>query len=205
MLNCCIVFEKLLRMKTNLSIWLTELEKLTRAFTDAFGNLSAEELNRKPNPKTWSIGQVIEHIIVVNKSYYPVVEQLRAGTYRTPWTARMPLLVNWFGNFILKGVEPERRKKIKTFPVWEPKQSEVRADVVAHFTEHQKELAALMATCEEFVEAGTVISSPANPYIVYKIGRAFDIVVAHELRHLNQAREILDFLQKNRTSKFTDF
>lgn len=178
--------------------WISEIELLTKAFENEFGNLTAEEVNRKPNATTWSIGQVIEHIIVVNESYYPVVEQLRAGTYRTPWTARLPFLVNWFGDFILQGVEPERKKKIKTFPVWEPQQSEVWADIVEVFVDHHRELAGLIAASSDLVVGGTVISSPANRFVVYKIGRAFDILVAHEQRHLNQAREVLDFLKKAR-------
>lgn len=177
--------------------WISELERLTQAFTTEFGSLTVEELNRKPNATTWSIGQVIDHIITVNESYFSIIDQLRAGTYRTPWTARLPFLVNWFGDFILKGVEPERRKKVKTFPVWEPAQSEVRGDVVAHFAEHKRELAGIIAVNADFVEDGTVISSPANRFIVYKLGRAFDIIVAHEERHLNQSREILNFLKKN--------
>lgn len=181
--------------KTN--TWTSALERLTKAFSDEFGHLTAEELNRKPNASTWSIGQVIDHIIKVNETYYPIVEQLLAGTYKTPWTAKLPFLVDWFGNFILKGVEPARKKKIQTFPVWEPVQSEVRADIVAQFAQHQQQLAAMMRQCEPFVKMGTVISSPANRFIVYKIGRAFDIIVAHEERHLNQSRETLNFLKNN--------
>ncbi len=183
-------------MKTT-NHWAPELERLTAAFTAEFGGLSAAELNRKPNATTWSIGQVIDHIIKVNETYYPVVEQLRLGTYRTPWTAKLPFMVNWFGDFILKSVEPARGRKIKTFPVWEPLQSEIRADIVKHFAEHQQKLASLMIASEDLVQAGTVISSPANRFIVYKLGRAFDIIVAHEARHLNQSREILNFLKKN--------
>jgi hypothetical protein len=81
--------------------------------------------------------------------------------------------------------------------VWEPLQSEVRSDIVQHFAQHQQKLASLMVASEDLVQAGTVISSPANRFIVYKIGRAFDIIVAHEARHLNQSREILNFLKNN--------
>lgn len=167
------------------------------AFESAFGSLSAEQLNRRPNASAWSIGQVIDHIIQVNESYYPIIEALRSGTYRTPWTAKLPFLVNWFGKFILNGVEPKRKKKIKTFPVWEPVQSDVRADIVQHFAQHQLKLKKLMTDCGDLVQRGTVISSPANPFIVYKIGRAFDIIVAHEERHLNQAKEIKVFMGNN--------
>jgi hypothetical protein len=173
--------------------WIAGLNRLMTSFTTEFGQLDAEQLNQKPNANAWSIGQVIDHIITVNETYFPIVEAIRAGGYTTPWTGKVPFLVNWFGDFILKGVEPTRQKKIETFPVWEPAKSEVRADIVQHFAEHQSQLAEWMANCKDLVEAGTVISSPANRFIVYKIGRAFDIIVAHEERHLNQAREVKNF------------
>jgi hypothetical protein len=47
------------------------------------------------------------------------------------------------------------------------------------------------------VDKGTIISSPANKIIVYKLEIAFDIIVAHEKRHLEQAREVLQILNRN--------
>ncbi len=143
---------------------------------------------------------MIDHIITVNETYFPVVEQLNHGTYRTPWTGRLPFLVDWFGDFILKGVEPERKRKVKTFSIWEPAQSDVPGDIIQRFAEHQKRLGEVMASCEKFIEAGTVISSPANRFIVYKLEKAFDIIVAHERRHLNQALEVSDWLNKNESA-----
>ncbi|MBI5914753.1 MAG: DinB family protein [Bacteroidetes bacterium] len=55
------------------------MEKRSTVFSDALGQLTVEELNSKPNATTWSVGQVIDHIIKVNESYYPIVEQLWAG------------------------------------------------------------------------------------------------------------------------------
>jgi hypothetical protein len=52
---------------------------------------------------------------------------------------------------------------------------------------------------KELVEKGVVISSPANKNIVYKLETAFDIIVSHEQRHFEQAKEILQ-LMKNNTS-----
>lgn len=177
--------------------WTNQLQSLTDAYLDAFANLTASQLNWKPNAAAWSIGQVIDHVITVNETYYPVVEQLKNGTYRTPWTSKLPFLVNWLGGFILRGVEPERKRKIKTFPIWEPAHSDVPADIVQRFAEHQKKLGEMMAECEQFLQAGTVISSPANRNIVYKLETAFDIIVAHERRHLNQALEVLGWSGAN--------
>jgi hypothetical protein len=178
--------------------WINQLQGLTAAYFKAFGNLTPDQLNWKPNPGIWSIGQVIDHVITVNETYYSVVEQLKSGTYRTPWTAKLPFLVNWFGGFILGGVEPDRKRKIKTFPIWEPAQSDVLADIIQRFADHHEKLGAVIASCESFLQTGTVISSPANRNIVYKLDTAFDIIVAHERRHLNQALEVLEWMKKAR-------
>lgn len=177
--------------------WAIQLDTLTSDFTHAFEGLSVDQINRKPNAAAWSIGQIIDHIITVNETYFPIAEQLKKGTYRTPWTGRLPILVRWLGDFILNGVEPQRKRKVKTFPVWEPAQSDLPADILQRFAKHQKKLAEMMASCEKFIQAGAVIASPANRFIVYKLEKAFDIIIAHERRHLNQALEVLDLMKKN--------
>ena len=42
-------------------------------------------------------------------------------------------------------------------------------------------------SAESFLHSGVIISSPANKNIVYKLEQAFEIIVTHEERHLNQA------------------
>ncbi len=175
--------------------WTTQINEITGLYQGAFADLTPEQINWKPNPAKWSIGQVIDHVITLNETYYPIVEQLKAGTYRKHWLSRLPFLVRWFGKFILDGVEPQRKRKMKTFPLWEPAQSNVPGDIVARFAEHQKQLGKMMADCSPFVLSGAVISSPANRNIVYKLGTAFDIILAHERRHLNQALEVLEWMK----------
>jgi hypothetical protein len=49
----------------------------------------------------------------------------------------------------------------------------------------------------EFVERDVVISSPANRNIVYKLKTAFDIIMSHEQRHFEQAKEVLNLPIQN--------
>ena len=43
---------------------------------------------------------------------------------------------------------------------------------------------------EALLENGVVIHSPASKMIVYKLETAFDIIVTHEKRHLQQVQRI---------------
>lgn len=68
--------------------WIEEIDKLTSRFVHEFSNLSEVELNWKPNPKAWSIAQHIEHLIIINQTYFPVLAELKSGQYKLPFTAK---------------------------------------------------------------------------------------------------------------------
>ncbi len=170
--------------------WTVELDALTDQFESEFGQLSFEQLNWKPNPEVWSIGQNIDHLITINSSYFPLLEAARAGSLSLPWTSRIGFLVSFFGKTILNASSPDRRKKIKTFPIWEATTSEVPADILDQFREHQEKLKKEIIASEGLIGKQAILFSPANRNIVYRLETAFDIIVAHEERHLEQAKEI---------------
>ena len=176
--------------------WTNQIDENTQNFVDTFGKLSFEQLNCKPNPETWSIAQNIDHLIVINKSYFPIIESIRKGTYKIPFYAKVEFLVSFFGKTVLKAVLPDRKKKIKTFPIWEPKKSEIPIGILDRFTEHQTALKQLIENSEDLIERGTIISSPANKSIVYKLETAFDIIVTHEKRHFEQSKETYALIEK---------
>ena len=176
--------------------WCTQIDEITHHFRQAFGSLTPEELNWRPNAQTWSIGQNMDHLIVINGTYFPVIQAVRAGTYRLPFQAKFNWVVVFLGRTVLKAVQPDRRKKMKTFPIWEPTSSQVPANIWERFEAQQEALKALVQASADLLDHGTVISSPANRHIVYKLETAFDIIVAHERRHFEQAKE-LDGIRKH--------
>lgn len=173
-----------------------QLDQITQAFITAFGSLTPKELNWKPNADTWSIAQNLDHIMVVNESYYPTFEALKAHQFKAPWLSRIGFFVSWIGKLVLDATQPDRRKKMKTFPLWEPHSSQMSADILEKFEQHQQTLGQKMEELKAWAEKGTVISSPANKNVVYKLDTAFDIIIAHEYRHLEQAKEVLTHMKK---------
>lgn len=180
----------------NISKWTDDIDRITTSFRTEFGSLSADQLNAKPSPRAWSIAQNIDHLIVINQTYYPLLKAVRDGTYQRPWIGNMGFMVRLFGKMILDSVHPDRRKKMRTFPLWEPSKSAIGTDVIARFEKHQEELKQVIRESSDLLDRDTVISSPANRNIVYKLETAFDIIVTHEKRHLEQAREVLTLTAK---------
>ena len=179
--------------------WTLTLNNITKQTLAEFGSLTCEQLNWKPNSNTWSIAQNLDHLIVVNESYYPVLASLKAGTYKTPFIAKFGFMVSFLGKTVLKAVQPDKKKKMKTFPIWEPTTSNMIGDILNRFQIHQNELIQKIEEAKGLAEKRVVISSPAKRNIVYKLETAFDIIVSHEQRHIEHSKEILSLMKTNTT------
>lgn len=178
--------------------WINQIDNNTTQFVTHFGALNAQELNWKPNSNTWSIAQNLDHLMVINSTYFPILTALKKGTYKTPFAGRIGFLTAFMGRMILNASNADRKKKIKTFSIWEPSQSKFLDNIVERFVKHQEELKQEIEAAKSLVETGVVIASPANKSIIYKLATAFDIIVVHEQRHLEQAKEVLIHLKKSR-------
>jgi len=170
--------------------WIIQLDEVTQSFTNDFGKLTQDELNWKTNANQWSVAQNIHHLITVNESYYPILKSLHAQTYSVPWIGKIEFITRFIGKSILDATQPDRRKRSTTFPIWEPTNSTIEGDILNRFVNHQDELKQAILGSQDFIDNHVVISSPANKIIVYKLETAFNIIVAHEKRHLEQAREV---------------
>lgn len=173
-----------------------QIDQITIAFTDTFGDLTEEELNWRPDNHSWSIAQNIAHLIIINKSYFSLIKSVQEGNYRMPWLGKFNVVTSFFGNTMLKAVQPDRERKVKTFTIWEPETSKISGDILQRFVKHQEELKQTIVMCQPLIHEGAVISSPASKIIVYKLETVFDIMITHEGRHLEQAKEVLALIEK---------
>ena len=180
----------------NTQHWITQLDENSRQFSSAFQHLSNEALNWQAYPDTWSISQVIDHLITVNTSFHPTFKQLQAGTYQAPFIAKIGFIVRFLGRMILQSVQTTAKRKVKTFPVWEPSQSNIDAEVHSRFQSSQEEMKAWIKAAGPWLEKGVVIGSPASNKIAYRLEDAFNIIVTHQQRHFEQAIGILQ-MQSN--------
>lgn len=176
--------------------YLDSISEATGKFQRAFADCTVAQLNWKPSPDSWSIGQIIDHIIVTNETYYPIFAELRAGTYRPAFTAKIPFFPKLIGNMLVNSVKPSTTRKQKTVPVFEPGTSEILGDILTRFIKHQSELEDLFRTSWEFVSPKIIIGSPANRNLVYSTQHAVDLITWHEHRHFDQALRIWETQQK---------
>jgi hypothetical protein len=172
--------------------WLNDIDQLTSEYTRLVENLSKEDLNQKVSPQDWSAAQILDHIMIINKSYFEIPEIIQSGSYRMPFLGRINFIVNFFGQLILKSVHPEEQKRARTFPIWEPSKSDLPLSIIDEFVSSQNDLKTWISSNKTLIDQNPVVSSPANHNIVYRFKTLIEIMITHEKRHLVQLIEWKD-------------
>lgn len=174
---------------TDPSVFLIQFINTTNEVTNSFSNLTADQLNWKPSPEEWSIGQCIDHLIVVNSFYPAILEKVLNKEKRTFWE-KLPFLPNFFGNMLIKYLEPKAQKKIKAPKVFEPSSSNIDKDVIKRFSLSQNKLADLIKKTTDLPLDKTIITSPVSPVVTYSLLHAYTILTTHDKRHFDQAMKV---------------
>lgn len=167
------------------------LKQVAEDATNTFGNLSAEQINWKPSADAWSIGQCFDHLIKANEAFEPEVQRLKSGERKQSlWEDYSPL-TGFFGNFLLKAMKNDAKKyKAPSKSVVPP--SDIEADIIERFVEHQKELVENTKSLDGIDLQKTVVTSPFLKFMTYRLGTALEIGVEHEKRHFRQAKRVME-------------
>lgn len=172
------------------------IDAATEIIEQEFSSLSVEDFNRRPDEKNWSVAECIAHLLITNELYIKIFKSVAEKTYRRPFTTYLPLLPDIFGRMLVEGVSPDNEKKIKTFALFTPEQKTYNIDLIQTYKNSQEELKETLLGLEEFDLEKYIISSPISMIIVFCLEDAIELVVRHEVRHINQARNVI-YTQKN--------
>ncbi len=177
---------------THLPDLLNRLTNMSTKVPLAFGQLTSEQLNWKPSPNQWSVGQCLDHLVTTNELYYALFDQALRGNHSRTFWEKLPLWPTLMGNMILKSVRPETRRKNKTFPVFEPAQSDVSMSIVAKLVASNDKIADYFRQSDHLNHQKVIITSPLAAQVTYNLKTVCQILVNHEERHFNQAKRVME-------------
>lgn len=170
---------------------ISDAETVTKNVETVFGGLNFEQLNWKPNAKSWSIGQCFEHLIVTNKLYFPAIQKVIEGKHRNNFFSKIPFAVDLIAALMKNSLNPEQKRKMKTFKIFEPAASNVSETIIEDFAENQLKLIEMIEACKDFDVHKIKIAEPLSVALNLRLGDAFEILVIHEKRHFLQAERVL--------------
>jgi hypothetical protein len=175
----------------SVAMLLAEAERIQCEIHDTFAALTPDVLAWQPAAQEWGVGQCFEHLTISTEVYFPVFEQLIAGTYRpTLWHA-MPVLPGLFAGMLLASLKPEPNPNLRTPASFNPIHGPHNPQAVEQFLACHARFSGFLAAPALADRLDVVLTSPFFGFVTYRLIDAFRIIVAHDLHHLAQARRVL--------------
>ena len=109
---------------------ISELETIIADTQKIFGKLSAEQINWKPSEKVWSVGQCFEHLIITNDLYFPNIQKVIDGKHSNNFYSKIPFATDLIAVLMRNSLNPDQKRKMKTFKVFEPAASDVSETII---------------------------------------------------------------------------
>ena len=171
--------------------WLAERAREVRANIDAFQRdvqpLAYLQIGWRPPDGGWSIGQVVEHLIINDESYLQLFDRMLARKPERAWRGEWkPSLI---GGLLTRSLMPDSKRKVTTPAIWRPG-PQPRANVVEEYIQSQERMLEALRKADGHDLRGTKLSSPAMKLMRMNLGDAFLTLVVHTQRHLKQIERI---------------
>ena len=157
-----------------------------------FGHLDASRLNWKPDTARWSVAQCFEHLLIANRLMLRCAEDALAGDRpKTIWQ-RLPIVPGVLGRMLIRSQAPGGQRKYAAAPEAQPAASGVAADIIEQIVAQHREASARLETLAEGKAARTIMTSPFIAVITYSVLDGCRLIVAHDRRHFEQARRVME-------------
>lgn len=168
---------------------LDGLDDADRRAGDVARGLGEAQLNWRPAPHLWSVGQCLHHLLRANEVYLaPIAGALDRDKAPTPAEEITP---GWFGRwFIRTSIEPSPKSRRGRAPGKIKPVPEVGPDILARFLASNEFARTIVRRASAHDVNRIRFQNPFVPVIFFTVGTGLEIIVRHERRHLLQAERI---------------
>ena len=153
--------------------------------------LSDEQFAWQPAPDVWSVSQCLDHLNATAREYLPALDEGIAEAIRRGLYGAGPYSYNWIGRLVVYLNQPTTRLRASAPTAFRPEPERSRHDVTAAFRAYQVQYVDRLHQANGLDLARARISSPVARWVRMPLGSGFATMLAHERRHLAQARRVL--------------
>lgn len=150
------------------------------------------KLNYCPEEGSWSAAQVLEHLNAYCRHYLPLIEKsmIHISKETSAW-----FISGFWGNYFTRMMMPknvyEIKNKMKTAKNYTPDKGANVEAVFREFIQHQNKLLQLLDVARRRNLDSIRIPVTVTRLIRLKLGDMFRFLIAHEQRHMIQARNAI--------------
>ena len=150
------------------------------------------KLNYTSAEGSWSVAQTLEHLNLYNRHYLPLIEK---STVHITKDVSAWFVPGFWGAYFTKLMMPsnvyEIKNKMKTARNFAPSKGTNIEAVFAEFMQSQNKLLQLLEIAKRRNLNSIRVPITTSSFIRLKLGDIFRFLIAHEQRHMIQARNAL--------------
>jgi hypothetical protein len=173
-----------------LEIYLEEIRYIRQDVAALVANLSNGQFTWRPAPGRWSIGECFEHLNLTAAAYLPAIEAAIADARARNLRSRGPFVYPLLERMFVASQEPPPRRRFRAFKGYQPAPRLERDAVMSAFSGWQDLLAERVAAADGLDLRRARRRAPILPLMKWSLGTMFALTLAHERRHIWQARQV---------------
>jgi hypothetical protein len=167
---------------------LAELDASDRHAGQIARGLSPEQLNWRPAPEAWSVGQCLQHLHHANEVYLPPIARALDDQSPSPVDVVTP---GWLGRWFIRGsIDPSTQKTPHRAPGKIAPAQHVDPSVLERFLQSNESARDLVRRASAYDVNRIRFVNPFVPLIRFTVGTGLEIVWKHQRRHLLQAERV---------------
>ena len=153
--------------------------------------LTNAQLNWKPGPDIWSVGQCLEHLSISNEVYMRAISRSLGVAPSGPVDEITP---GWFGRwFIQRYIEPAtQRTRARAPRKIVPVAKHVDSSILERFIASNVAVRDVIGRAQQHDVNRVRFRNPFVPLIRFTVGTGLQIIARHNHRHLLQAERVIE-------------
>jgi hypothetical protein len=164
--------------------------------------LSESQFNWRPGEGRWSIAECLVHLNRSVSATLPAFDRAIADGRAKGRLAKSggPSRYGWFSRWMIGSMEPPPKRRMKTFGVFAVPVggTHTLARVLPEFVAMRDQLAERVRRADGLDLTGNRTVSPVTRLLRMPLGAYLQFVIAHDRRHLWQARQVRNALSASR-------
>ena len=166
------------------------LEAVGEDAKDLTAGLTDAQFNWRPAPGQWSIAECLDHLTQTGRVAVGHIRETLADARQRKLYSRGPFRYGILGQMIVRSMGPQPRMKLKAPAVFKPRPDRPRQEVERDFFALQDELLRCIRESNGINLKRAKVTSPVTKLLRLSLGQEFALLIAHEQRHLWQARQV---------------
>jgi hypothetical protein len=181
----------------DLAAILRGLEESDREAQALLAELDEERFNARPDERSWSVAQCLDHLNVGNRPYLEAMRSAVEAARRKGASRQGPIRPRVLERWFIREMEPPPRRRLPAPRKIVPAARKSRAEVGEEWTRLQGQLRDLLHEAAPLDLNRTRFVNPFLPLVRFSVGTGFLVIEAHERRHLWQARQVVGTLLRS--------